>query len=304
MKMNLTAALAFSLLLTMSARAKLNVVATLPDFGSIAQKIGGDKVNVTVLARGSEDAHFVDARPSHLVSLNKADVLLEGGAELEVGWLPPLLNNARNRKIQATGSGHIVMANGIKLLEVPTTAVDRSMGDVHPNGNPHFWLDPENGKIMATRVAEVFSKLDPKNATYYQANLKAFNTQLDGKLAAWNKIMEPYRGTKVITYHKSFEYFAERFGLKIIGQLEPKPGIEPSPTHINSLIPRAKESGVKLVIIEPFRPRKTPEYVANQIGAKLVILPEKVGGNEKTGDYVSLFDYDVKEVARALSSSR
>jgi zinc/manganese transport system substrate-binding protein len=304
MKMNLTAPLAFSLLLTMSAQAKLNVVATLPDFGSIAQKIGGDKVNVTVLARGSEDAHFVDARPSHLVSLNKADVLLEGGAELEVGWLPPLLNNARNRKIQASGSGHIVMANGIKLLEVPTTPVDRSMGDVHPNGNPHFWLDPQNGKIMATRVAEVFSKLDPKNAAYYQANLKAFNTQLDGKLAAWNKIMEPYRGTKVITYHKSFEYFAERFGLEIIGQLEPKPGIEPSPTHINSLIPRAKEAGVKVVIIEPFRPRKTPEYVANQIGAKLLILPEKVGGNDKTGDYVSLFDYNVNELVRALSASK
>jgi zinc/manganese transport system substrate-binding protein len=304
MKMNLTAPLAFSLLLTMSAQAKLNVVATLPDFGSIAQKIGGDKINVTVLARGSEDAHFVDARPSHLVSLNKADVLLEGGAELEVGWLPPLLNNARNRKIQASGSGHIVMANGIKLLEVPTTPVDRSMGDVHPNGNPHFWLDPQNGKIMATHVAEVFSKLDPKNAAYYQANLKAFNTQLDGKLAAWNKIMEPYRGTKVITYHKSFEYFAERFGLEIIGQLEPKPGIEPSPTHINSLIPRAKEAGVKVVIIEPFRPRKTPEYVANQIGAKLLILPEKVGGNDKTGDYVSLFDYNVNELVRALSASK
>jgi ABC-type Zn uptake system ZnuABC Zn-binding protein ZnuA len=287
-------------LAALPAQAKLNVVATLQDFGSIAEAIGGDKVKVTSLARGTEDPHFVDARPNHIVTLNKADVLLEGGAELEIGWLPPLLNGARNSKILTGGRGHVVMSDGIRLLEVPLTPVDRSMGDVHPLGNPHYWLDPENGKIMAAHLSEVFSSLDSKNSAAYHANLEAFKKRLDTKEAEWMKALQPYRGTKIVTYHKSFEYFAQRFGLDVIGQLEPKPGIEPSPTHVNSLIPRAKEAGVKLLIVEPFRPRKTAEYVATQIGAKLLLLPEKVGGNAQTQDYISLFDYDIREITAAL----
>jgi zinc/manganese transport system substrate-binding protein len=284
------------------AQAKLNVVATLPDFGSIAQEIGGDKVKVTSIARGSEDPHFVDARPSFIRVLNQADVLAEGGAELEIGWLPPLVNGARNAKILADAPGHIIVSRGIPLLEVPTGPVDRSMGDVHPVGNPHYWLDPANGKVMAAQLAEAFSKLDPANAGFYQANLQKFNEHLARKMAEWTKLMEPYRGTKVVTYHKSFEYFAARFGLEVVGQLEPKPGIEPSPTHINALIPRAKEQGVKLVLIEPFRPRKTPSHVAESIGASLLVLATSVGGNEKVKDYFGLFDYDVGQIITALKS--
>jgi ABC-type Zn uptake system ZnuABC Zn-binding protein ZnuA len=286
------------------AQAKLNVVATLPDFGAIAREIGGDKVKVTTIARGSEDAHFVDARPSFIRVLNQADVLAEGGAELEIGWLPPLVNSARNAKILSDAPGHLVLSQSIGLLEVPTAPVDRSMGDVHPLGNPHYWLDPANGKIIARQFEETFRKIDPANATYYQANLQKFNERLDQKLAEWSRLMAPYRGTKVVTYHKSFEYFAARFGLEIVGQLEPKPGIEPSATHINALIPRMKEQGVKLVLIEPFRPRKTPEYVATAAGAKLLVLPEKVGGNEKANDYFSLFDYDVAQIAAALKEPK
>src|SRR3954470_9638058 len=294
MKKILLSFLACGLLAAVNAQAKINVVATLADFGSIAEQIGGDKVKVTSLARGTEDPHFVDARPNHIVTLNKADVLLEGGAELEIGWLPPLLNGARNAKILTGGRGHVVMSDGIRLLEVPLTPVDRSMGDVHPLGNPHYWLDPENGKIMAAHLAEVFSSLDNKNAATYRANLAAFNQRVTAKEAEWMKAMQPYRGTKIVTYHKSFEYFAQRFGLEVLGQLEPKPGIEPSPTHINTLIPRAKEAGVKLLVVEPYRPRKTPEYVAHTIGAKLLLLPEKVGGNPQTKDYISLFDYEIQ----------
>jgi zinc/manganese transport system substrate-binding protein len=283
-----------------SAWAKLNVVATLADFGSIAEQIGGDKVKVISLARGTEDPHFVDARPSHITTLNKADVLLEGGLELEIGWLPPLVNSARNGKILTGAKGRVVMADGIHIMEVPLTPVDRSMGDVHPLGNPHFWLDPENGKIMAAHLANVFSELDSSNTRVYQANLKAFNDRVDRKMAEWTKMMAPHRGAKIVTYHKSFEYFAARFGLDVIGQLEPKPGIEPSPTHIAALIPRAKEAGVKLVIVEPYRPRKPAEYVAHAIGAKLLLLPEKVGGNPQTKDYISLFDYDIQQIVNAL----
>jgi zinc/manganese transport system substrate-binding protein len=291
-------------LVAATAQAKLNVVATLPDFGAIAEEIGGDKIKVTSIARGTEDQHFVDARPSYVRVLNQADVLIEGGAELEVGWLPPLVNGARNNKILSDAPGHVILSRGIQLLEVPTSPVDRSMGDVHPFGNPHFSMDPANGKSIAARLAETFGQLDAANAGYFQANLKKFNERLDKKLAEWTKSLEPYRGTKVVTYHKSFTYFLERFGLVLAGTIEPKPGVEPSPSYVNALIPRLKSEGVKLVIIEPFRPRKTPEYVAQAIGAKLLLLPGSVGGNEQAKDYFSLFDYNVSQVATALKASK
>ena len=227
-------------------------------------------------------------------------MLIEGGAELEIGWLPPLLNSARNVKILSDAPGHVVVSRGIRLIDVPSGPVDRSMGDVHPAGNPHYNLDPANGKAIAATIATAFSKLDSANAPFYDANLKKFNDHLDAKLAEWTKAMEPFRGTKVITYHKSFDYFLERFGLVLAGTIEPKPGIEPSPTHINALIPRAKEQGVKLVIIEPNRPRKTPAYVAEAAGAKLLALPSLVGGAEKAKDYIALFDYNVGQIVEAL----
>lgn len=285
------------------AAGPLNVVATIPDFGAIAQEIGGDKVKVTTICRGTEDAHFVDARPSFIRVLNQADVLLEGGAELEVGWLPPLLNSARNPKILADAPGHVILSRGIRLLEVPTGPIDRSMGDVHPLGNPHFWGDPANGRIMAATLAEAFGKLDATDAAQFQANLAQFQQRLDAKLVEWTKALEPYRGTKVVTYHKSFDYFLARFGFELAGTVEPKPGIEPSPSYISGLIPRLKAGGVKLILIEPFRPRRTPEYLAKEIGAKLVVMPEKVGGHEKVKDYLGLFDYDVAQIATALKSN-
>jgi ABC-type Zn uptake system ZnuABC Zn-binding protein ZnuA len=291
-------------LLPSAVEAKLDVVATLPDFAAIATEIGGDKIKVTALARGSEDAHFVDAKPSFIRVLNRADVLLEGGADLEIGWLPPLVQGARNAKILRGKPGHVALAQGIRLLEIPTTPLDRSLGDVHTLGNPHYWLDPLNGKIIASRLADVFGQLDPANTAAYRANLQKFNKQLDDKVADWTKRMKPFQGTKVLTYHKSYEYFADRFDLDIEGQIEPKPGIEPSPAHINALIPRAKEAGVKLVIIEPFRSRKTPEYVAKAIGAELLVLPDKVGANEKVKDYFSLFDYAVGQITAALNEAK
>lgn len=287
-------------LLAFSAHAKLNVVATLPDYGAIARAVGGDKVNVTSIAKGTEDQHFVDARPSFVRVLNQADVLIEGGAEMEIGWLPPLVNGARNRKILADAPGHLMLSRYVRLREVPTGPVDRSMGDVHPLGNPHFSFDPENGKLIAAGIAETLSKVDPANAAYYEANRKAFTERLAAKLAEWVKLLEPFRGTKVVTYHKSFDYLLERFGLELAGTIEPKPGIEPSPTHISALVPRAKEQGVKLVIVEPFRPRKTPEYVASAIGAKLLQLPASTEANEKVKDYIALFDYDVAQIVEAL----
>jgi zinc/manganese transport system substrate-binding protein len=291
-------------LLAATAQAELNVVATLPDFGSIAQKIGGEKVKVTSIAKGTEDPHFVDAKPSYIRLLNQADVLLEGGADLEVGWLPPLVNNARNPKILTQAPGRVNLSKGIRLLEVPTGALDRSMGDVHPLGNPHYWLDPANGKIIASTVADTFSNLDPANASHYAGNLREFNAVLDEKIPEWTKVLAPYRGTKVVTYHKSLTYLLDRFGLELAGTIEPKPGIEPSASYINGLIPRLKSQATKLILVEPFRPRKTPTSVAQAIGAKLLLVPASVNGHEKVKDYISLFDYDVAQIATALKESK
>ncbi len=282
--------------------AALNVVATLPDFASIAEQIGGERVKVTSIAKGPEDSHFVDARPSFIRVLNQADLLIEGGADLEVGWLPVLVNGARNPKILGEAPGHLVLARSVKLLDLPAGPVDRSMGDVHPGGNPHFWLDPENGKGIARAIANALKTLDAAHAEEYASRAGAFERRIDEKMVEWKARLAPYRGAKMLTYHKSFDYFAVRFGLAIEGQLEPKPGVEPSPSHINALIPRAKAAGVKLVVIEPFRPRKTPQYVADAIGARLLVLPEKTGGLATVKEYVGLIDYLTGQLAGALAA--
>ena len=287
-------------LLTGAAHAKLNVVASLPDFASLAEEIGGDKVKVTSLAKGTEDAHFVDAKPSFIRVLNQADVLLEGGAELEIGWLPPLVNNARNPRILPHAEGHVVLSRGLRLLDVPTGPVDRSQGDVHPAGNPHYNLNPANARTLAATIAEAFTRLDAANAPHYATNLKRFHERLDAKLAEWDKLAAPLRGVKVVTYHKSFEYLAERFGLIIVAQIEPKPGIEPTATHIAALIPRIKQEGIKLVLMEPNRPRRTPERVAEAGGAKLVVLPSMVGGVPEAKTYLDLIDYNVRTLVKAV----
>lgn len=297
--------LTLGLLLALApARADLNVVASLPDFGSIAEFIGGKAIDVTTIARGSEDPHFVDARPSFVRVLNKADLLIEGGADLEIGWLPTLGNAARNSKILGTGKGHLVLAPHIKLLDVPAAPVDRSMGDVHPTGNPHFWLDPANGKIIAQQITSALSALDPKKANTYRANLAAFNSRLDSKIELWRKQLESVRGAKVITYHKSYDYLADAFGFQVIAQLEPRPGIEPSATHIAHLVQQAKDAGVKLILIEPYRPRRAAEQLAEAIGAHLVILPDKSGATPDAKDYFALFDSIASKLAAAHSVAK
>jgi len=288
------------LAMALNGQAALEVVATTPDLGAIAAAIGGDKVHVVSLARGTEDPHFVDAKPSFIRTLNKADVLIDGGVELEIGWLSPLVNGARNRKILLGGEGRVDGSEGVSLLEVPTGKVDRSEGDVHSSGNPHYLLDPENGLVVARHLMAHFSKLDPANAAVYQKNLAAFESALTVKMKEWKVMLQPFQGAKVLTYHKSFEYFARYFGLEVAGQIEPKPGIEPSPTHISNLIPKMKAEGVRLEIVEPNRPRKTAEYVAKNLGVKVVYLPILVGGNDEASDYIKLLDYNVRTVVNGL----
>ena len=289
----------FSITLATLAQAKLNVVATLPDFGSIAKEIGGDKVDVTVMAKPTEDPHFVDARPSFVVQLRTADVLIDGGAELELGWLPPLLQNARNPKIEIGKPGRVQASQGIRLMNVPTN-VTRAAGDVHALGNPHFMVDPIIAKIVAQHIAQSYSALDATNAAFYDANYKKFEATINAKLQEWGTALLPFKGQNVVAYHDSWPYFAHRFGLNIDIFLEPKPGIPPSPSHLVEVIAQMKAKNVKAIIVEPYHDRKIAEKAASATGAKVVDFSQFPGGISGTETYVKLIDKLVASLVAAL----
>jgi zinc/manganese transport system substrate-binding protein len=282
--------------------AKLVVVATTPDFAAIAREIGGDAVDVKALAKPTEDPHFVDAKPSHIVTLNRADVLIEGGAELELGWLPPLLESARNDKITTGGRGRIIASQGLKLSEIPTT-FDRSKGDVHSLGNPHFLLDPLNAKVVAGQIAERFAQLAPASAAVFAVNRKKFDETVDAKLAEWQKALAPYKGAAIVTYHKDFVYLAARFSLEVVETLEPKPGIAPSPAHLARVIGTIKAKQVKVILVQPYQNKKTAETVARQAGAKVLDVPQQPGAAKNTETYVALMDSIVKTIAGGLGGA-
>ena len=286
-----------------SAAAQLRVVATTPDLASVAREIGGDRVNVVTLAKPTEDPHYVDAKPSHIVTLNRADALIEGGAELELGWLPPLLENSRNSKISAGAPGRIVASDGVKMLEIPTS-FDRSKGDVHSLGNPHFMIDPVTVKIVARNIANHLAQVDPKAAATYNGNLARFNAKLDAKFADWQKQLAPYRGARIVTYHKDFVYLAARFGLNVIDELEPKPGIAPSPAHLAQVIGKMKSTNAKVILVQPFQNRKTAETVARQTGAVVLDIPQQPGAAPNTNTYFDTMDHIVSTLAGGLGAQK
>lgn len=282
-----------------TATAQIKVVATTPDLASLAREIGGNAVSVVALAKPTEDPHFVDAKPSHIVTLNRADVLIEGGAELELGWLPPLLESARNAKIAAGAPGRVVASTGIRMLEIPTS-FDRSKGDVHSLGNPHFLVDPVDAKIVAKNIADHFSQVDRKNASTYSANLAKFNNAVDVKTIQWVRALAPFKGAKLVSYHKDFLYFATRFGLSVVDELEPKPGIAPSPAHLASVIGTMKSQGVKVVLVQPYQNRRTAETVARQTGATVLDMPEQPGARSNTPTYFAMMDNLVNTLVAGL----
>ena len=298
MKISTLIAAAFAALLT-AAQAKLTVVATLPDFGAVARDIGGDKVDVTVMAKPTEDPHFVDARPSFIVKLRAADVLIEGGAELEIGWLPPLLQNARNPKLETGKPGRVVASQGIRMMNIPTT-LTRAAGDVHALGNPHFMMDPIIVKAVAKHVAEAFAATDAANAAEYRANYAKFEQTIDAKLQDWGRALLPFKGRQFVAYHDSWPYFAHRFGLVSEIFLEPKPGIPPSPSHLVKVIGDIKTTHAKAILVEPFHNRKIAEKVASSTGAHIADVAQFPGALPGTDGYVAFMDAIVARVAAAL----
>lgn len=282
------------------AGAKLNVVATTPDLGAIAAAVGGEHVSVTTLAKATEDPHFVDAKPSFIVKLSRADALVEGGADLEIGWLPALLEQARNQKLSAGAPGRIACNAGIQLLEVPP-ALDRSKGDVHAAGNPHYLTDPGNAEIVAKSIAEAFARLDPGSAEVYRRNQKEFAGKVETSLAEWEKLLAPYKGQRVVAYHDSWPYFAHRFELRIDTFLEPKPGIPPTPVHLAQVIMQMRKEKIRAILLEPYQGRKTAETVAAETGAQVVEASQYPGGVKGTeGGYIELMNHNLHALAGAL----
>src|SRR5215510_12155457 len=240
------------------AQGKLNVVAATEDLASIAREVGGDRIAVEAIARGYQDPHFVEAKPSFILKLQRADLLIVVARELEIGWLPPLIQQSRNGKIQPGAAGYLDASLNAAILEIPSGQITRAMGDVHPLGNPHYWLDPENGKRVAKSIAEKLSQLRPNDRAFFDGRLADFTTRLDAAEKRWVSQMAPYKGTKMVTYHRSFPNFSERFGLNIIGYVEPRPGIPPTPQHTVDFISEIKRQKVKLVLVEPYFDLKTP----------------------------------------------
>jgi zinc/manganese transport system substrate-binding protein len=288
------------LLPTAASAAKLKVVTTLSDFASLAQTIGGDRVEAESLAKGYQDPHFVEPKPSFILKLHAADLLIVAGLELEIGYLPPLLDQARNDKIRPSGRAYLDASIGCEILQKPKTQVTRAMGDVHPYGNPHFWLGPENGRVIARAIAAKLTELDPAGADVYRKNLADFETRLTEAEARWTKMMAPYAGTKIVTYHDSWPNFAKYFKLDVVGYLEPKPGIPPTPQHKLEIINLMREEKVPLILMEVYFDRKDPDFVASKTGAKVVVLPPSVGGEPQAKDYFSLFDTDLAAIVQAL----
>ena len=301
----ITSALAgAALLITVgAAEAALNVVTTTSDLASIVSEVGGDKIAVESLARGYQDPHFVEAKPSFVLKLNKADLLVVVGRDLEIGWLPALINQARNARIQPGADGYFDASLTAKILDLPTGQLTRAMGDVHPLGNPHYWLDPENGRLIAKAVQAKLSQKDPANAPYYAQRAADFDRRLSEAQQRWTSMMASYKGIKVVTYHRSWANFADAFGIDVIGYVEPKPGIPPTPQHTLDVIQAMRAQGIKLIIVEPYFDSKTPNSIASQTGGNVLVLPPSVGGVPAASDYLKLFDTNISLLVGAIKSA-
>lgn len=289
---------------TLAHAKKLNVVTSTTDMAALTQEVGGDKVNVDSIAKGYQDPHFVEAKPSFLLKLRQADLLIAVGLQLEIGWLPPLITQSGNPRIQVGAGGYLDASQFAQILEIPQGTVTRAEGDVHPLGNPHYWLDPDNGRRIAKGIAGKLGDLDPGDAAYFQQRFQDFDKRLSVAEQKWDGEMKPYRGRKVVTYHRSFPNFAQHFGLDVIGYVEPRPGIPPTPSHTLELIQLMKRENAKVVLVEPYFDLKTPQSIGRATGAQVIVYLPSVGGEKQVTNYFELFDYDINLLTKAFQAAQ
>lgn len=292
-RQRITIAIAALALSAPALAAPPRVVTTTEDLAALVREVGGDKVSVDAIARGYQDPHFVEPKPSFILKLHDADLLVAIGRDLEIGWLPPLLTQSRNAKIQPGSAGYLDASIGVRILELPTGQITRAMGDVHPQGNPHYWLDPYNGRIIAKAIAAALTRLSPGDQAYFEQRYADFDRRLTESERRWAAAMAPYKGTKVVTYHRSWPNFTDRFGLDVVGYVEPKPGIPPSPSHTLELMAEMKRQQARVILVEPYFDTKTPDAIARDVGARVLVMSPSVGGTREASDYIALFDYDI-----------
>jgi zinc/manganese transport system substrate-binding protein len=288
---------------SMAAAKKLNVITATTDLASLAQEVGGDKINVESMAKGYQDPHFVEAKPSFLLKLRQADLLVVVGLQLEIGWLPPLITQSGNSRIQVGANGYLDASQFAEILEIPQGSITRAMGDVHPLGNPHYWLDPDNGRRVARGIAGKLGEMDPEDTAYFQQRFQDFDRRLSEADKKWQADMRPFRGRKVITYHNSAPNFAKHFGLNVVGFVEPRPGIPPTPSHTLEVINMMKRDHVKVIMVEPYFDRKTPDSIARETGGTVVEYLPSVGGVKEVTTYFQLFDYDIALLTKAFQAN-
>jgi zinc/manganese transport system substrate-binding protein len=283
---------------------KLIVVTSTSDMAALAQEVGGDKIEVGSIAKGYQDPHFVEAKPSFLLKLRQADLLIYVGLQLEIGWLPPLITQSGNPKIQVGATGNLDASQFAEILDIPQGTVTRAEGDVHPLGNPHYWLDPDNGRRIARGIANKLADLDPGDSAFFQQRFQDFDKRLSAAEQKWDAAMKPWRGQKVVTYHRSFPNFAKHFGLQVIEYVEPRPGIPPTPGHTIAVIQLMKRENCKVVLVEPYFDLKTPQSIGRETGAQVVVYLPSVGGEKQVTNYFELFDYDIGLLIKAFQASR
>ena len=277
----------------------IKVVTTTTDTKSIAEMIGGNKVSVSSIATGYQNPHFVDPKPSYIINLSNADLYVTIGLDLETGWSPQLLSSSRNQKIQKGSPGYVDASEGVGLLQVPSS-VNRGEGDIHIYGNPHYWLDPLNGKLIARNIATGLERVDPDNKTFYEANLSAFYAKIDLKMKEWAAKMDAYKGSKIIAYHNEWVYFEKRFGLQIVDFMEPKPGIPPSPSQLVKVIKEVTANHIKVIISSPYFTTSSSDVVAKQTGVKELTLATSVAAFTSIKNYFDLFDYNIDQLTAVL----
>lgn len=275
--------------------AKVRVVATIPDYAALAAELGGERVEAVSLIKGAQDPHFADALPSHVVRLNRADLLVFTGCGLESGWLPPLMTQSRNGKVQPGSLGYLDASTVVTLKEIPTTT-DKAQGDVHPGGNPHFYTGPAELYAVAQAIYDRLKKIDPAGAAYYDGRWNAFRETYERKTAEWRAKLASLKETKVVEYHKSWLYFLDWAGLVSVGALEPKPGIPPSVRHVTDLLTAVQGKGVRFVIQEIYHPQKLSRLFAEKSGAKLLVLPSMVGAVPGTETVWAKFDHIIDKL--------
>ena len=299
----IASAAAFALGVAADASAALKVITSTEDLASIITEIGGDKVSVESLARGYQDPHFVEPKPSFVLKLYSADLVVVVGRDLEAAWLPALISQSRNAKLQPGGAGYFDASQTARILDMPTGPITRAMGDVHPQGNPHYWLDPENGRRIAKALQGKLTQMSSGDAAYFAQRYEDFARRLTEAEGRWKAALAPFGGTKIVTYHRSWTNFAEAFGLEVVGYVEPKPGIPPSPAHTLNLIHEMKRQGIRIILVEPYFDLKTPNAIARDTGARVLVLPPSVGGVKEATDYIRLFDHNVALLISTIKSA-